>query len=295
MTTLVIILFVVAILLGAALAIIVVMRWQERMQRRAFRLAISNQGNCASRYELWAEDAAAALRFEFTLNGASLDQPAFTSALPVGQNLLEQPAPAGRPPRPPMNAGVSQATGGARSFLNGISSTFGELLDTLGHLLPGGAGSSLIQMSMRLRQGQNTVTRVERAQAQVGRYTPQALKSSAGATAPAAQAQPAAAAASNGATSAEVVVRPQTPVIEPGGALEVKLAVRPATRQVAAAVPFKVLSRALEDPSGQAVEEEGSVAFPGMAGARYYLPYAVVIVVAVLLIVLLLVATRAFG
>jgi flagellar basal body-associated protein FliL len=284
------ILIVVAIILVAVVMMLAIARAQEKSFCKLFMIRLANQGNARSHYELWADDPAHVLRFDFSLNGIMLGQ------MGGGSQTAGQTPPSAPTAAPNVAVAKAQEAAGAAS---GFAEVIGGVLDTLGHLLPGSAGSSLLSLGMRLRQGENSVQRVSR----VGQRA-EGLGRRAGDFAASAKG----AAASRNGNSAHVeqpnaevddadatTGYPQTPYVEPGDQIEVALAVRPALRLKEDRVPFSVNSVCLEEENAQPVSQSSVIVFAGMTGIRYYLPYLVVGGAALLLIVFLLVSTNVFG
>ncbi|HEY3291444.1 MAG TPA: hypothetical protein VGK87_15040 [Anaerolineae bacterium] len=293
--TIVVVLFVMAIALVAVILILSLTRMQERKLVKNFTIDLTNKGNARTRYELWADDTYHDFRFEFTLNGARLGSPASSGGVPAGQNLLQS-----TPARPPVHAGASfkDSAVNAGEKVSGFSQAVGGVFDTLGHLLPGGAGSAFLSMSERMRAGQASVDRTKRVSAQaqamvsgrqgnslMGGFDDHTNDSPNGTNPMMATDAP-----SNVATSS---MRPQTTYIEPGKQVQIKMAMRPVARLKTERAPFKVYSKSLETADAEPLGQDGVALFKGMTGLMFYLPQIVVGVVALVLIVILLAFTRA--
>jgi hypothetical protein len=188
---------------------------------------------------------------------------------------------------------AQQAYGAA----SGFADTIGGVLDTLGNLLPGGAGRSLLSLSLRLRQGENNVQRVERTKQRAVGLSKQAQDLASRGTGAMGASRNAGDNATQQTSTDEgaAPAYPQTPDVEPGNQLEVSLSVRPVTRLSVERVPFNVSSVCLEEENAQPVTQNGMAVFAGMTGFRYYLPYVLVGGVALLLIILLLSSANLFG
>lgn len=284
------ILIVVAILLVAVVMMLAIARAQEKSFCKSFVIRLANKGNARSHYELWADDPAQVLRFDFSLNGILLGQ------VGGGSRVVGQAAPVGATVSPNASVGKAQEAAGAAS---GFADVIGGVLDTLGHLLPGSAGSSLLSLSLRLRQGENSVQRVsrvgQRAQG-LGRQASDFATTAKGAVVSRNGGGDTPAQSSGEADeTVESTAYPQTPFVEPGDQIEVALAVRPVLRFKEDRVPFNVNSVCLEEENAQPVTQSSVIVFAGMTGIRYYLPHLLVGGVALLLIVLLLVSTNVFG
>ena len=166
-------------LVVAAIAAAVVVAWlvlaaivgrlRHRYQQRC-RLEIENLGNVQSRYQLLAEDPGGALRFQFTLEGASLHHREVAQA----SGRMEEPARLGAttraaevtPPTRPDSAArgrgglekAQQATGAGLGVASGIADAIGGVAA----LLPRSVGTPLRNLAGRLRQQRAAVSRAER-------------------------------------------------------------------------------------------------------------------------------------
>ncbi len=105
------ILIVVAIILVAVVMMLAIARAQEKSFCKLFMIRLANQGNARSHYELWADDPAHVLRFDFSLNGIMLGQMG-GGPQSVGQATPARPtaapnvavAKARKPPEPPVGS-----------------------------------------------------------------------------------------------------------------------------------------------------------------------------------------------
>jgi hypothetical protein len=301
------ILFVIAVVLVAVVVMLAISRTQEKNMRRSLALTLANQGNARSRYELWADDPAHVLQFDFLLDGVSLSHSAAASAQPAGQNLLTTPpirpqARANGSSGPSVTQAAAKASGAAQSA-NGFANFIGEILDTLGNILPGSAGQSILNVGANIRRGQASVQRVQRVEQRaegVGEqfqgYAARVQGATASTRSPAANSVSSAPTASGAMADVPVTpAHPQTPYVEPGSQVELGLRVAPLMRLKEDRVVFTISSRSLEEPGAQPVTQPGTVNFPGMTGIRFYLPYIIVGGVALLLILLLMFATHVLG
>jgi hypothetical protein len=281
---------------------------QEKSLRKTFTVKVANQGNARSRYEVWVEDAAHVLTFDLSLNGVGLGTATKGAPQPATQNTgSPSPASARASASASASASVSQAAStasGAVQSANGFTNFIGEILDTLGNILPGGAGQSLLNMSANIRRGQASVQRVQRVEQRAEGVSNQFQGYASKVQGAGNSKTPSASGSTSSSTLAAAtadsdplvsITRPQTPYVEPGSQVELGMLIRPLTRLKEERAPFTVSSRSLEEPDAQPVTQSGTALFTGMTGIRFYLPYAIVAGVALLLIVLLLVATRAFG
>ena len=309
--TIVVLLFVIAIVLVAVIIMLAVSRMQQKAMRKSYKLIVANQGNARSRYELSALDPAHVLSFEFTMSGVPLGQPpAWSKSSPPNQH----PTAASSKPANQSSARVaaskaSSTVADTGQKASGLANLVGEVLDSLSDILPGSAGDSLQRASENLRRGQANVQRVERqgqrAQAvsqDFQGYASQAqtMKGSGSSSGPGsvsttdegtdAMTTPDASVAP--ATSSS---QPQTPFVEPGNQIELALLMRLVLRPQEDHVPFSVSSLSLEEPNAQPVMQSATAIFNGVTGLSYYLPYLIIGGAAILLVVLLLIATHTIG
>ena len=237
----------------AAVLIWALLAWrQRRRSQRVCRLEVCNEGNVRSRYELWAEDPAGALRFTFTVGGARLYG---TAGLPSPiPGAAGAPSPKGRGGRPsPWPARRSRPAGGGRGI-----DLVANLLSTLGGLLPREAGAPLRRAAGQIRRGRASVRRAGYVASQAGQLRPQgqaAPPRQEVQAAPEAEARASETSADPGAQTP----RAQTPVVEAGETLAVDLLIRPARPYQTAYYPFVVTSRSLEATDAPPVVAEGSV------------------------------------
>jgi hypothetical protein len=305
------ILFVIAIVLVTVVVMLAISRTQEKNMRKSLALTLANQGNARSRYELWADDPAHVLQFDFLLNGVALSHGTAAPPQPGGQNLLTSPA-IQTPTRTNGSSGssgssVSQAASkasGAAQSANGFANFIGEILDTLGNILPGSAGQSFLNMSENIRRSQASVQRVQRVEQRaegVGEqfqgYATKVQGTTASTRSLTVSSTASSSPAASGAMNYQPVTpsHPLTPYVEPGSQVELGLRVLPLMRLKEDRVAFTISSRSLEDPDAKPDTQSGTVNFPGMTGIRYYLPYIIVGGVALLLILLLASATHVLG
>lgn len=172
-----------AILAGALLATRRIVAAQRLKARRRYLLDIANVGNVASGYELWGEDPAGLLKFEFVLHGDRLSRRSTRQMLalpgpaagstPVGLNEPEpvRATPPGSVPSapPPRSEGsfqtaarqagqVGRQVGIATRTVAGVLSAAGRLLGPLGR--------PLRQLSGQMIAGQSAAQRLSQQPAQ---------------------------------------------------------------------------------------------------------------------------------
>lgn len=271
------------VVLGPTLAgMLVIATKSRRGYQKHLRLAVCNLSNVPGRFELQADDPSHALKIQFAWNGRNLAERQVVVQPLVSAPVSAAPAHASSmhsapPPRP----GVMQTASRAFSF----GTTIADLLATVGYLLPGTLGAPLIQAGMRLRQGQFTVSRVERLQDQVTALNP-AMATAAPTYAPAPSvAAPAAPEAR--AVHMDVQRWAETPNVEPGETLWINVLIDPLrlparTQHYA----FRVLSRMVEAENAVPVMETGSVEIKGVAWF-YRHPVVTILMMAALAVLLL--------
>ena len=217
----------------------------------------------------------------------------------VGQNLLAS----GSTKQSVVQSGkaVKAAAENVGSKVSGFNQFVGGILDTLGHLLPGSAGQSLLAVSYRLRGAQAAVDRTKRVSAQaqgmvLGRQgtSPFAsvLDDDSGTTN---AANPMLGSASQTTAEATGSSRPQTAFVDPGKQLQLSLVARPVGRLASEHVSFKLYSKSLEVQDTEPIVQDGVAIFKGMTGIMFYLPQIVVGVAALILVIILLAVTRVLG
>ncbi|MEW5959689.1 MAG: Ig-like domain-containing protein, partial [Chloroflexota bacterium] len=135
---------------------------QKRGCQKSYQLALANEGNIPSSYQLWADQPAGELKFQFKLNGAPLltryaAQPPATlpnsaTSLPAAEvgPAVQSPRAETGPAAQPQPVGAQQvaerAMGGGSLLVN--------ILDTAGMLLPGSWGHALRHRAGQMRLAQ---------------------------------------------------------------------------------------------------------------------------------------------
>jgi hypothetical protein len=301
-----------------------VARSQKRLPRKIYPLQIANLGNAPSRYELRAEEASAALSFQFMLDGVSLLQPAAPPER-VDPVPLQRPqvAPA---PALPVGAPVtrSEGQGSARQTIDkarsagqeaqGCAYAIAGILSTLSYLLPGSAGRSVARVGQtistgqgRLRQATNVPTRLARTagqlQSQVGQLTPSGsrTRSSVGMTeiGPGAgrpidngsEVVPARAVSQAPANGRQTRANgwAQTPFVDPGEQLSIDMLITPIAKPYhTQAYMFTVLSKTIEREDSSLVTEAGRVEMPGVSRLRRLIPYLIYIIMMMIVTVVII-------
>jgi hypothetical protein len=225
---------------------------------------------------LQAKDPDEALRFQFALDGGSLEQRQVFEASPVTtEAVTEQP-----PPSPDSTVdleSVQQTAGGAMR----VSGTIADLLSSVGSLLPSSMRTPVWRMANQLRQGRSAVRRAEQLPRRVARtasVAPTFKTKGKPKTAP---------------ISPKVVSNwLQTPLVEPGATLTIDLFIYPVKSRQDGFYPFQVLSRSVEQEEAPLVVEEGSLQIPGASRFRRYSPYLLILAIAAVILFLAFLASR---
>ena len=199
------ILLIMAIVLFTLILIKRISTALRRIKPRKNRLKIYNTGNSRSRYQLRAQEATGFLKLEFAAtSGVQLQQPdvafsadagpissdhsayappgsaaaapsfiappaagAPTAAIPSAQREAAPPAPGQLDVSvPSVNVdGASKKAKGAAKFTQNIA----DVLESVGMMLPGAVGNSLLQASREMRQAGNTAGMVAAQPQQMGK------------------------------------------------------------------------------------------------------------------------------
>jgi hypothetical protein len=266
---------VIVIALVAIVALIAIARLQKKKLRKRFIVEIINQGNVQSCYELRADDPADTLWFDFVLHGTSLPQrQVFTStSAPV---MIEQATPT--PPSAPARSRGIGATAGKAVGLGGL---LASLLTTVGYLLPGSAGKSLLGAASELRMGQIQVSRARQATDQVSSLKRTVSRVPQAASPPGVPVSPKPA---SPVTQSAAVSWVQTPFVQPGEMLAVDLFIRSRKTGGGQPYPFSVISRPVEQEGAAPVVTEGSMRPARGFWTRPVMPYAFIFTCAIALV-----------
>jgi hypothetical protein len=275
----------IAILLGLAivLAMLIVIRLQNRGRVKRCRLEISNTGNIRSSYALQAEEPSGNLRFEFTLNGATLHQPQVGGA---AAQPLASPASAASAGEPRQS--IAQTSRGVSAAADKAAS--------LSDYLPSGMGANVRQVAVRLHNlGGGLPYPINRVvQFIAGLFSAQP---------PASQILqpsgfPAGAAPLAGTGRQAIRAAPatdsffaKTPFVEPGETCVIDLRITPVNvPDQSARYPFTVVSKSVEQEGASPVIEKTSVQIERLSWFDRYYVFMVgaVIVTMILLVVFLL-------
>jgi hypothetical protein len=302
------ILIAVAIVIAGGVAIAFVVILQRKKLGRTFQVEIRNLGNIQGHYELQAQDphTPAALQFHFTLNGDELPPVVQSETASVALDEPRQSTPAPAAPTVSAAAPAPSGSGGGASKADQAMESGGiiaSILTTLGSILPSSLGAPLMRAASQMRRGQTTASRVKQIKGQSSRLASGRQK-----------ARPPAGGGPAAAEHQAVTPAPpgeeawaQTPAVEPGEALTVDLAIRPAQSHRGQTYPFTVLSRAsglrstpitghpersewtagsgLPDPVQQnRAAVEGSVQFSGGSRFSQLLPYLIISAIMILLL-----------
>jgi hypothetical protein len=284
------IILTLAIIVAAIGAFILIAKWQSNARRSTLKLHLTNEGNTRGRFNLRAEPAGSDLGFRFALNGAGLPMtytPAPPSAMTAGAGpQVSTPAPA---------APVAVASYTAPEPKGPpLASLVADLLMGLGYILPGSAGTALMNAAGRIRYGQAVTDRAGKVAGRIGAVagstaqTSQQIASAVGGGA----AKPGPVASSPGAQGPIVPTGPvitwwQTPFVEPGAALELGLVVTPTGSSAAQYAGFKIVSRSAESDDAPLVVTETTIRIGGPSGPGRWIPYLSVIFLAIVALALL--------
>jgi hypothetical protein len=291
-----------AVVLVAALLTMLIRASQRARCQRRLPIEIRNLGNVPGRYELRADDADAALRFRWLLEGEALQaepaRPASGDSRPSpAQDEALRSEPRGEGPvgprkeRPaPSSAaeGVDRARQGAERASR-LGSVLAGALASLARIVPGAPGAWLRQASSRVRRSEYALSRAVRAPSRItsrlpararGRVWARVRASFKRASVRGAAAVPAAAAPRSAAGALRVGQQGQawsrTPPLEPGGALTVELLVDPLRPFQAQRRTVRVWSRSAELGDAPLVTAEQPLALPGIPWSRRVLPLLLV-------------------
>ena len=198
-----------ALLAMAAVVVLALAFTLERGSRgRKARLAISNLGNAASRYEVRAEGPAGELRFSFQVDGKPLPQQEYAETVAAPQSVAHPVRPARQP------SASASAPAAAASGLLGAGGAIADLLYSLSMILPGSLSRSVSGAAGSIRRAQSTGNRALQLPGQAARLT----QVGAGAVSGVA---PAGSSAPVGEATLQTVRRAwaQTPAVRPGETL----------------------------------------------------------------------------
>jgi hypothetical protein len=286
----IIIILTLGIIVAAIGALILIAKWQRNARRTTLKVFLANEGNTRGRFNLRAESAGSELNFRFALNGASLST-TYTAAPPSAVAAGVNPqaaAPAPAAPVAPASYTAPEPKGPP------LASLIADLLMGLGYILPGSAGTSLMNAAGRIRYGQAVTDRAGKVAGRIGAVagstaqTSQQIASSVGGGA--AKPAPVAGApvAQGPATpSGPVITWWQTPFMEPGAALELGLVVTPTGASGAQFSSFRIVSRSAESEDAPLVATEATIRIDGPSGPGRWIPYISVVFLAMVAIALL--------
>ncbi len=297
------------LIIGASMARSAV-RAQARMLFKTCQVELSNVGNARTRFELRADDPNNALSYEFSLNGTALTQRQVVETLPAMtlEAAVLSPAPAAAAPAGSLPSGASGvsssggAAGGAKKVL-GVGAMIGGVLSSIGYLIPGSIGASLLDTGTRLQTGQSAVTRLER-QADLAKSvagapsgsTPPAvgagLASASGVGArptPTGVTRPTAASAPSTTAKTHVTQQwSQTPPVEPGQSLLVALTLRPLSSKDTQEYFFRVISQAIDAEGAPPQTEQANAEIKGLSLWQRLKPYVILFVTFAVAVILLI-------
>jgi hypothetical protein len=254
-----VIILVIFILCLAGLGYIEAEKYRKKRLEKKLKLEINNLGNIDCRFQLRAEDASGGLSFQFSQNGVRLSEWSEDMAMDSGGNLPES-----RPVQVSSNGQVSTSsqaqqpkpvTKKARSALE-TGSVFGNLLVSIGSLLPGRTGSKVMHTGTQIYQTESKVSRVQQVAGDAASLKTGAKPAQVTPTSQAAPSQPAVR-VQTGPSWAE------TPVIQPGKTIMVDLLVCSGWIKKNEARSFQVKSRPTGKDNAPQVVEDGMVMIQG--------------------------------
>lgn len=276
----------IAVVVITGVLLIIVARERRKHLRKRVRLEIANQGNVQSRYQLRAEDPDGDLEFQFTLDGDQLPEQIFFGA--SGQRAeapastaVGMPISAEGTPQPAKQSGGAQEKVKKASAAGGVVA---EMLTSLGSILPSSLGAPLMRMSSQLRRGQAQASRAQQVSARVGSLkpsgAPQVGSPAAAAQRPAEAVQPTASAHPAGSYTWV-----ETPLVPPGGRLNLDLIVKSAPPRDDQLRSFRVVSRSLEQRDAPQVVEEGSLPIKGGFWVQRLLPELAILTISLVILI----------
>jgi len=192
---------IILILLLILLTLLVLRRIkaaQEKYSRQKYGLAILNQGNAQTRYQLWAEDSVGALQFGFFLKGNDLqeqtteiveplpitepleptpvDATPATTPVPEETTEVAQPAPAAKTDQSSKTdsskAQLKKSEANARKAM-GFTEVIGNMLTGIAKILPRSLGGPLLNTANKMRMGRSRIRRGIRMPKQIASTTSQ--------------------------------------------------------------------------------------------------------------------------
>ncbi len=280
---------ITAALVIVILALIILGLWLRGQRDRAryrYRVEITNQGNIRSRYELQVNeggtvsaDAPRLLKFDFKLNGAHLYTKAESDILPQSTHSPQAQG------QPQVSTSSTQREGTFHKNVDRISRVsylIGDMLSTVGYLLPHSIGGPISRMSMRVRTGGYTARRVEYISERVNTLRDEKAQPSGGSTS-SSQAQ---ASSPASATHTQVITGlwTQMPFVHPGKTLTIDMFVTPKNPYKDRLVPYKLISRSTEQTDAPVLVTEDTIHITGFGPLKRYGPFLVVLVGVILAI-----------
>jgi hypothetical protein len=214
---------------------------------------LQNLGNVPTRYELFADDPAGALKFRLLLNGMTLPQEPVYNATARSESST-QAAPPSRPVQ-----------------LRESGRVLANLAYTIGSILPGDLGNGLKGWAMKGFEADRAVQNVEYAGQQA-----QALGSVTPSVTPVATAAPV------------IKITPgawYTAFIQPGSAADLNLVVKPSQPLQKQHYAFRLSSRAIDPAENQAQTANGNLLVEGASLTKYYVTFFVIAGITLIVVV----------
>jgi hypothetical protein len=235
---------VILILAFTALALVWAVSTRRRRLEKKLKLEISNQGNTESRFQLQAEDLTGGLDFRFLQEGSRLPEVILGNQAPAP---TAQPVERYQPQPQPESA----APGGAERAM-GFTGAIASLLVSVGSILPGSVGSSIMRTGTQISRQQAQASRIQQVSSQAAAFG----KTGGGTTA---QSVPRQAPISTAVMNAWA----ETPVIQPGGTLMIDLVIHSHWVPADTSRPFLLKSRCTACEHAPLVAEDGAVQVKG--------------------------------
>lgn len=291
--------FILIIAALIALTLPLISKWQGQRRQKTLRLELTNHGNVRSRYALRATDPTNNLRFKFLLNGTKLHEQLVP--IPGARLTINQTAPTTTQQRPAPAASKKSPGGNPLSIASQTANVLSALLSTLGSILPGAMGRSLLQAGAKMRGGRNVMQRTQQATGYATQLAPGSKPASSyngqgsyyrPSTPAQSYAQPATLPAS--ALPAEklpghlVETWWQTPFVEANQTLRLDVSVAPINSFKTQHYPVTVNSRSVEFENAPIVAEDLSFQFAGLNIFERYAPYFLLLTGVLILLIFFL-------
>lgn len=276
----------IATFITAIVALLILLPRRRKYAQRHRRIAVTNTGNMRSRYKLRAENPDGSLDFDFLINGIYLPEvvPTQTVTATRAVDFPDSPPSTSTP-----QSGKKPKLGGAKKsvgFMMKISFLVADVLSTFGMLLPRSIGGPLLGVSLRMRQGQGQVQRVQMLSNRVGKNTGTGGGASSGHPQVPSSADFARAKSSPKTAATRVVQEQremnipgwvQTSYIEPGETLTLDMVITPPRPYKAQQKSYRVISKSLEYVDTSSITQEDIFQFSGLTMMQRYGPFIIIV------------------